>query len=177
MSNLNTGDEAIPFTLPGVDGREHSLSDYREKGAVAVIFSCNHCPYVRAWEDRMVQIQREYADRGAQLLAINANDAGKYPNDGFEEMEKRAAEKGFSFPYLRDGSQETARAYGAERTPEAFVFDRDRRLVYHGTIDDSYDDPSAVTRAYLREALDAALSGQRPPTTETRPVGCTIKWK
>ena len=177
MANVNIGNPAIPFDLPGVDGRNHRLADYADKAAVAVIFSCNHCPYVLAWEDRMIQIQADYADRRVQLIAIGANDPVQYPEDSFDNMKKHAREKGFNFPYLRDESQAIARAYGAARTPEVFLFDRSGALRYHGAIDDNYDNPRAVKRHYLREALDAVLAGQTPTTAETAPVGCTIKWK
>ena len=177
MANLKPGDKAIPFDLPGVDDKNHALSDYADKEAIVVIFSCNHCPYVRAWEDRMIQIQADYADKGVQLIAINANDATKYPEDSFPKMKERAQEKGFDFPYLYDETQEVARAYGAERTPEVFVFDKNGVLCYHGAIDDNYEDPNAVTKHYLRDALDAVLAGREPPIKETPPVGCTIKWK
>lgn len=177
MAKLGIGDEAIPFSLPGVDGEAHSLSNHQEKAAVAVIFTCNHCPYARAWEDRIVSIQNDYRDQGLQVLAINANDADKYPNDGFTQMQQRAEEKDFNFPYLQDESQELAAAYGAERTPEVFLFDGDRKLTYHGTVDDNYDDPNAVQRNYLRDAIEAMLSGEGASLSETRPVGCTIKWK
>jgi peroxiredoxin len=177
MANLKIGEKAIPFNLPGVDGKEHSLGQYVGKYAVVVIFSCNHCPYVRAWEDRMVQVQNEYANRGVQLIAINSNDAAKYPDDSFARMKERAGEKKFTFPYLHDETQETAHAYGAERTPEVFLFDRGGTLRYHGAIDDNYDDPAAVKRRYLRDALDAVLAEKSISEAETRPVGCTIKWK
>jgi peroxiredoxin len=177
MANLKTGDRALAFSLPGVDGRQYSFSDYAGKNAVVVIFSCNHCPYVRAWEDRMVQIQADYAGQGVQLIAINANDATKYPDDSFENMKERAREKNFNFPYLHDETQKVAQAYGAERTPEVFLFDKNGTLLYHGTIDDNYDDPRAVKNQYLRDALDAVLNGKKPPVAETRPVGCTVKWK
>jgi len=177
MSNLKIGDQAIAFELPGVDAQRHALADYADKQVVVVIFSCNHCPYVRAWEDRMAQIQADYADKGVQLLAINANDAVKYPSDSFEAMVERAREKQFNFPYLHDESQEIARAYGAQRTPEVFVFDGERRLCYHGAIDDNYEDPGAVKRHYLRQALDAVLAGKPAAIPQTPPVGCTIKWK
>lgn len=177
MAKLKPGDPAIPFNLPGVDDRQHALADYADKQAVAVIFSCNHCPYVRAWEDRMVQIQADYASQGVQLIAINANDAQKYPDDSFPRMKERARDKGFNFPYLYDETQAVARAYGAERTPEVFLFDRNGILRYHGAIDDNYDNPQAVRSPYLRQALDAVLAGQTPPTAQTQPVGCTIKWK
>ena len=177
MANLKSGDKAFPFTLTGVDDKHHALTDYADKAAVAVIFSCNHCPYVRAWEDRMVQIQADYASRGVQIVAINANDAAKYPDDSFTKMKERAKEKGFNFPYLYDETQAIARAYGAQRTPEVFLFDKSGMLRYHGAIDDNCDAPNAVQAHYLRNALDAVLAGQAPPVTETSPVGCTIKWK
>ena len=125
MANLRVGDKTITFTLPGIDGKQQSLDDYRGKDAVVLVFSCNHCPYVRAWEDRMVKIQSDYASKGVQLIAINANDASKYPDDSFPKMKERAREKGFNFPYLHDESQEIARAYGAERTPEIFLFSKE----------------------------------------------------
>ncbi len=106
MSHLKIGDKAVAFKLPGVDGMEHSLDEYKDKNALVVIFSCNHCPYVRAWEDRMVQIQADYASKGVQLIAINANDASKYPEDNFKNMKERARMKKFNFPYLRDDSAE-----------------------------------------------------------------------
>lgn len=177
MSNLKIGDNAIPFDLPGVDGKRHALADFADKDVLVVIFSCNHCPYVQAWEDRMIQIQADYAGRGVQFVAINANDAVKYPSDSFEAMVDRAREKGFNFPYLRDESQEIARAYGAQRTPEVFLFDQERRLRYHGAIDDNYEDPGAVKQHYLRAALDAVLAGHSALVAETAPVGCTIKWR
>ena len=177
MSHLKPGDQAIAFDLPGTDDKQHALADYADKAAVAVIFSCNHCPYVRAWEDRMVQIQSDYADKGVQLVTINSNDANKYPDDSFSKMKERVGEKGFNFPYLYDETQKTAHAYGAERTPEVFLFDKSGALRYQGAIDDNYDNPNAVRSHYLREALDAVLAGQTPPTAQTPPVGCTIKWK
>ena len=173
---LVLGGSAVDFTLPGVDGGEHSLSDYADSPALALVWSCNHCPYVQAWEGRMVAIQRDYADRGFRLVAVSSNDADKYPEDSFGEMKARAARQGFNFDYLYDEDQSAARAYAPSRTPEVFLFDRDRRLVYHGAIDDSRDD-RAVTRHYLREALDAILDGDEPPVAETPPVGCTVKWR
>jgi peroxiredoxin len=177
MSNLKLADKAIPFNLPGVDDKDHALEDYVDKTAVAVIFSCNHCPYVQAWEDRMVALQGAYADKGVQFIAINSNDPAKYPEDDFPTMKVRAKEQGFNFPYLYDETQEVAHAYGAERTPEVFLFDADRALRYHGAIDDNYDDPDAVRAHYLRDAIEATLAGQEAPVATTPPVGCTIKWR
>lgn len=173
---IGVGDVAPPFALPAVGGGEASLEALGDRPAVAVVFSCNHCPYVLAWEDRLNDIAREYAPRGLSVVAICANDATKYPADSFPEMERHAAEKGFVFAYAQDQSQEVARAYGATRTPEVFLLDGDRRLVYHGAIDDSRD-PDAVRSPYLRDALEALLDGGAAPVADTAPVGCTIKWR
>ena len=132
--------EAPTFDLPGVDGRQHSLGDYADTPALAVVWSCNHCPYVQAWEGRMIELQREFGDRGFGLVAINSNDADAYPEDSFEAMQTRAEAQGFNFDYLYDEDQSVLNAYGAERTPEVFLFDGDRRLVYHGAIDDSREE-------------------------------------
>ena len=176
VANLKIGDKALDFNLTGTDDKNHSLNEYANKNIV-VVFSCNHCPYVRAWEDRMIKIQADYASKGVQLIAINANDASKYPDDSFQNMKVRAREKKFNFPYLRDEDQKVATSYGAERTPEVFLFDTKRTLQYHGAIDDNYDEPSAVKVHYLRTALDAVLQGSKVPIADTAPVGCTVKWK
>jgi peroxiredoxin len=177
MAALKLNEQAKPFTLPDVDDKTHTLSDYKDNEAVVVIFSCNYCPYVKAWEDRMVQIQADYASQGVQLLVINANDVSTIPDDSFPKMKARATEKGFNFPYLFDESQAVARAYGAERTPEVFVFDKQGQLRYHGAIDDNNDNPGAVKDHYLRAALDAVLGAKPLSVSNTQPVGCTIKWK
>ncbi len=176
MSALQPGDKAPAFNLKGTDGRMHGVADYADKPALVVIFSCNHCPYVQAYEDRMVAVQWDYKDRGVQIIAINSNDDKNYPEDSFEEMVKRAKDKAFNFPYLRDASQDVARAYGATHTPQLFVFDRERRLRYTGKIDDNWQTPSAVTKQYLRDALDALLKGSEPAEAATHAIGCTIKW-
>ena len=177
MSNLNIGDTIINFELPATDGKTYTVDSFGESDLLAVIFSCNHCPYVLAWEDRLIAAQNDYADKSVQVAFISANNAEKYPADSFENMAKHAEDKGFPFPYLYDESQDVARAYGAERTPEIFLFDKERTLQYHGTVDDNYEDPSAVTVRYFRDALDAVLAGNAPATASTAPVGCTIKWK
>jgi peroxiredoxin len=166
---------APSFTLPGVDGHEHTLESYDDAAVLVLIQSCNHCPYVLAWEGRMIAIQRDYADRGVRLVALNSNDARRYPDDSFDMMVSRTAGQGLNFDYLHDADQSLAHALGSERTPEVFVFDRDRRLAYHGAIDDNRDE-TAVGRDYLRDALDALLAGGSVPVTETPPVGCTVKW-
>jgi peroxiredoxin len=174
--SLALGTETPQFDLPGVDGHNHPLAEYAGAEALVLVQSCNHCPYVQAWEDRLNAIARDYADRGVRVVAINSNDVESYPEDSFEEMAKRSSARGFAFDYLFDESQEIARTLGSERTPEVFVFDRDRRLAYHGAIDDNRNE-TAVTQQYLRDALDAILSGEEPAVRETPPVGCTVKWK
>ncbi|MGH7387748.1 MAG: thioredoxin family protein [Candidatus Methylomirabilales bacterium] len=173
---LQLGDMAPDFSLPGVDGQTYSLKGFSEKTVLVVVFSCNHCPYVQAYEDRLVAIQRDYRDRGVQLLAINSNDDRRYPEDNFDNMITRAKGKGFNFPYLRDGSQQVAHAYGATHTPQLFVFDAHRRLRYTGKIDDNWQRPEAVRRRYLQEALDELLRGREPTESTTHAIGCTIKW-
>jgi len=177
VSTLALGSPAPNFDLPGIDNRKYSLASFADKPILVVIFSCNHCPYVKDYETRMVSIQRDYAAKGVQLVAVNSNDAEAYPEDSFPEMVKRARERGFNFPYLRDESQKVAKAYGAERTPEVFVFDEKRTLCYHGRIDDNVYDPKEVRQHYLRDALDAVIMGRKVTLEDTEPVGCTIKWK
>jgi peroxiredoxin len=174
--SLALGEPAPDFALTGVDGRRHALADYDDAEILVVIQSCNHCPYVIGWEERMIAVQDDYAPRGVRLVAVNSNDVARQPGDSFEQMALRAGERGFTFDYLHDPEQTLVRALGAERTPEVFVFDRGRRLVYHGAIDDSRDE-TAVERHYLRDALDATLAGEQPPLGETAPVGCTVKWR
>jgi peroxiredoxin len=178
MANLRIGDTAPDFTLPATDGKTYKLHEaFKNAKAVAVVFTCNHCPYAIAWEDRINAIARDYAAQGVRLLAINANNASTHPADNFENMVKRASEKHFVFPYLRDESQSVARAYGAERTPELFIFDANKTLRYHGAPDDNYEDEHAIKHQYAREALDAILAEKDLVLPETKPVGCSIKWK
>ncbi len=174
---LAIGDAAPGFNLPGVDGRNHGLDSFKDAKALCVVFSCNHCPYVKAYEDRLVALQADLGGRGFQLVAVNSNDSGGYPEDSFDEMKKRSAEKKFNFPYLRDESQDVARAYGAQRTPHIFLFDAARRLAYLGRVDDNYQDPSAVKAHELRDAVEDLLAGRPVKVPETFAIGCTIKWK
>ena len=177
-SGLPVGTPAPPFSLPGTDGRTWSLDDFADAKVLVVVFTCNHCPYAKACEDRLVALSRDYADAGVRLVAINPNDASTHPEDSFERMVERAEEKGFDFPYLRDETQEVARAYDAACTPDPFVFDAERRLVYNGRIDDSWRDESAVTRRDLRQVIDATLEGRPHGLEEVVPsMGCSIKWK
>ncbi len=175
VSTLELGAPAPDFDLPGVDGKRHTLSSFAGKPVLVVIFSCNHCPYVKAYEDRMVSIQRDYANRGVQLVAINSNDDKAYPEDSFPEMVKRSKEKGFNFPYLRDEAQKVVEAYGGVCTPHVFAFDGARRLRYRGRIDDSKE-ASKVSTHDLRNALDDLTAGREVRVPDTRPFGCSIKW-
>lgn len=169
--------DAIPsFNLPATDGKSYTPSSFSSAKLLVVIFSCNHCPYVQAYEDRMIAIQRDCAPKGVQLVAINSNETVNHPEDDFPHMKERAKAKGFNFPYLRDETQEVARAYGAERTPHIFLFDQNRKLRYTGRIDDNWQNPKAVKSHDLRNALDALLAGKEPPSN-TPAIGCTIKWK
>jgi peroxiredoxin len=177
MANLKIGDAALSFDLPATDGKAYSLSSVSSgKEATAVIFMCNHCPYVLAWLDRLIAVAREYQGKGIGFVGINANDAIKYPADSFEKMQELAQVRGLPFPYLHDESQQVAAAYGAERTPEIFLFDAGLKLRYHGAPDDNYDETLA-SEPYLRNALDAVLAGKKPAVEDTPPLGCTIKWK
>ena len=170
--SIAVGTEAPTFTLPDTDGVEHSLGD---APATLVVFTCNHCPYALAWHDRIAAVARDYPD--VKVLAINPNDAERYPRDSFEAMRERvAADGGWPMPYLHDESQEVARAYDAKTTPDCFVIDASGTIAYRGAPDADYEDPSQ-NAAWLREALDAVLAGTEPERAETQPVGCSIKWK
>ncbi|MEK7286108.1 MAG: thioredoxin family protein [Nitrospirota bacterium] len=173
---LAIGDIAPDFNLPGVDGKNYSLDHFKDKKILIVIFSCNHCPYVKAYEDRIIAIQKDFQDRGVAVVAINANETVNYPEDSFEKMQSHAREKCFNFPYLRDESQKVADAYGAHYTPEIFLLDESRRLQYTGKIDDNYQQPQDVEVQYLRDAIVAVLSSQPVASPETHAIGCTIKW-
>ncbi len=174
---LDIGEKAPDFELPGVDGKDYSLDDFSDAEILVVVFSCNHCPYVVGSEDRMIDLYEEYSPKGVEMVAINSNETEGHPTDDFEHMKKRADEKGFEFPYLRDDSQDVARAYGALRTPHFFVFDSDRKLRYTGRMDDNPRDAAKATTSELRDALDALLDGREVPTPLTNPIGCNVKWQ
>ncbi|MBI3412974.1 MAG: thioredoxin family protein [Candidatus Aenigmarchaeota archaeon] len=174
---LKIGDSIAEFGLKGVDDKIHSTSEFADKKILVVIFTCNHCPYAKAYQGRIMAVQKDYAAKGVQVVAINSNEDSKYTEDSFENMKIRAKEKRFDFPYLRDESQDVARVYGAKVTPHVFVFDASRKLRYVGAIDDNWENANAAKRKYLRESLDAILSNKEIATTETTPVGCSVKWK
>ena len=174
---MPVGTPAPSFDLPGVDGVRRSLASFADAKALVVVFTCNHCPYARAVEPRFVELQRDYAAKGVQLVAISANDDQAYPDDSFDQMVVRAREHGWNFPYLYDASQAVARAYDAACTPDIFVFDAARKLTYNGRLDDNWQDASKVTRRDLRAALDATLAGKPVDFTVVPSMGCSIKWK
>lgn len=174
---LQIGDPAPPFEgLKGVDDTTYSLDDFSDSKALLVVFSCNHCPYVQAYEGRMQQVYEDYQEKGVGMVAINSNDATQYPEDSFGEMKKRAKGQGLTFPYVRDESQEVAEAYGAQCTPHVMIFDADRSLAYQGRYDGEKDDPEKGNARDVRNALDAILSGKEPDEPVTRAFGCSIKW-
>jgi peroxiredoxin len=176
-NNLEIGSPAPDFNLIGTDHKKYSLDSFKDKKALIVIFSCNHCPYVQAYEDRIIMIQKDYTNKGTAIVAINSNEDVNYPDDSFENMKKRAADKNFNFPYLRDEDQSVARAYDATHTPEIFLFDENRKLAFHGKIDDNWQEPDNVQSNYLSDALDELLAGKEISVPETFTIGCTIKWK
>jgi peroxiredoxin len=169
-------DTAPAFELPDTEGNTHSLDD-GSSAATVVVFTCNHCPYALAWHDRIAAVARDYADRGVRVLAVCSNDATRYPADSFEAMQTRVRDDGgWPMPYLHDATQEVARAYEAKTTPDVFLVDSKGTLRYRGAPDSDYGDPSQ-NAAWLRGALDAVLAGSDPDPVETKPVGCSIKWK
>jgi peroxiredoxin len=175
---LSLGTTAPDFALPDVNGREVSLADLENAQALLVVFMCNHCPFVKHVIDGFTQLAEEYQARGVAVIGINSNDVDNYPEDRPEQMARLAKEKGFTFPYLYDESQEVAKEYRAACTPDFFLFDRDRRLAYRGQMDDSRPgNNEAVDGADLRVALDAVLEGQPVPKEQKASMGCNIKWK
>ena len=177
IPGLLPGAKAPDFLLLGIDGRTYTLASFKDSPIVVVFFTCNHCPYVQAWESRFVDVQRDYLAKGVQLVGINSNDDKAYPEDDFPHMKARAKEHGYNFPYLRDESQKVAEAWGPVATPDFYVLDRDRVIRYRGRMDDNHRDAGAVTLRYLRDALDALLAGRAPSIPLTPPYGCSIKWK
>ena len=174
------GDKAIDFKLKNVDGKMVSMADFKDAKGFVVIFSCNHCPYVVAYEDRMIELHNKYAPKGFPVIAINPNDPEVQPQDSFEKMIERANEKKFPFVYLFDEGQKVYPVYGATRTPHIYLLSKkgkDLIVEYIGAIDNNYRDASQVTETYLADAIDALLAGKKPSVTETKAIGCTIKVK
>lgn len=174
---LRIGTKADDFNLEGVDGKFYSLNSFKDKKVLCIIFFCNHCPYVIAVQGRINQIAKDYSGKSFALIAINPNDENAYPEDSFENMRVRSKEKGFAFPYLRDETQDTARAYDAVCTPDIYLYDENRILRYRGRLDDSWKDETKVTRNELRMAIEALLNNKPIDFDTIPPMGCSIKWK
>ncbi len=174
---LPLGTRAPDFSLPGTDGRTYSLASFADAPVLVVLFTCNHCPYAQATETRFIALAKEVALRGVRFVAISSNDASRYPADSFEAMKQRAELCAYPYPYLYDETQAVARAYDAACTPDIFVFDKERTLVYNGRLDDNWKDPAAVTRQELRMAIEATLSGRSIDWKIEPSMGCSIKWK
>jgi len=178
-NGYDVGDVATDFSLKNVDGKMVSLADYKSAKGFIVIFDCNTCPYSKVYNERIIGLSKKYS-KDFPLVAINANSPDLSPGDSFEEMKKYARNKGYTFPYLVDETQEIARAYGATNTPHVFVLTRDQsvlKVAYIGTIDNNSRDASSVTKAYVEEAVDALLAGKPVNTTKTKAIGCGIKYK
>ncbi|WP_323674098.1 thioredoxin family protein [Faecalibacter sp. LW9] len=174
------GDNAMDFQLKNIDGREVSLSQFQQAKGFIVIFTCNHCPYAKAYEDRIIALDQKYKPLGYPVIAINPNDPEVQPQDSFKEMQIRAKEKGFTFPYLLDEGQKIYPVYGATKTPHVFILnkEKDKNVVsYIGAIDNNYEDENDVSEFYVQDALNSLLNGQKIAVPTTVAIGCTIKVK
>jgi peroxiredoxin len=179
-SGLEVGDKARDFKLLSTSGKTVSLSTLADVKGAIVIFTCNHCPFSVAYEDRIIALHNKYAPQGYPVIAINPNDATRVPEDSYENMQKRASEKEFPFEYIYDETQATAKAYGASRTPHVFILTKKAKgfyVSYIGGIDDNTDEPQAVTQKYAEQAMDELISGKAVTRPTTKAIGCTIKWK
>lgn len=174
------GSACPDFALPNVvDGRTYGRRDFAGAKAFLVMFICNHCPYVKAIEDRLISLGRQLQGRPVKIVAICSNDSSveKYSDDSPENLKRRAVEKGYPFPYLHDESQEVAKTFGAVCTPDFFLYDAEMKLAYRGRLDDSWKDPSVVQSEELKGAIEALLAGKKPSTEQKPAMGCNIKWK
>jgi peroxiredoxin len=163
--------------MMNVDGKELSLADTRGKKGVLVVFTCNACPWAKAWETRIVELGNAAKAQGIGVVAVNPNDPNVQAEDSYAEMQRRAKSRGMKFPYVVDATSGLARAFGATRTPEAFLFDKNGRLVYHGTIDDNAREPEKIKARYLKDAVAAVAAGKAVPVAETKSLGCSIKFR
>jgi peroxiredoxin len=172
--------EAAPMTgveMQNVDGERLTIGRVRGEKGTLVVFTCNHCPWAKAWHDRLTTLGNQYAAQGIGVIAINSNDPAEHEDDGFEAMQARARETGMRFPYVVDATSDVARAYGATKTPEVFLFDRELKLAYYGAIDDNAHEEQNVAQRYLRDALEAVVNGSPVPVSQTRALGCSIKFR
>ena len=180
MTGYSVGDYATDFSLKNIDDNMVSLADFPEANGFIVVFTCNHCPYAVANEDRIIALDAKYKDQGYPVIAINPNDPEVNEEDSFENMKVRAEEKGFTFPYLIDEGQEIYPQYGATKTPHVYLLEKTEegnRVAYIGAIDDNTNEPENVTEKYLENAVDALIAGEEIAVTETVAIGCSIKTK
>jgi peroxiredoxin len=168
---------ALDVKMKGVDGKEVAIADLAGAKGTLVVFTCNACPYAKGWETRIVGLGNAYAAKGVGVIAINPNDPKVVADDGYEQMVSRAKDRGMRFPYVVDSTSQVARAFGATRTPEVFLFDAQGTLVYRGAVDDNVESADKVTRTYLKDALDAVVAGKDVPVKETKAIGCGIKFR
>ncbi|OPZ23259.1 MAG: thiol-disulfide oxidoreductase [bacterium ADurb.BinA186] len=171
------GMQCPDFSLKSVDDQSFSRDDFKNAQALLITFICNHCPYVKAIEDRLIALARSYEQKSVQLVAICSNDAKTYPEDSKEQLFHRWMQKKYGFPYLVDEEQNVARAFKAVCTPEFYLFDQDRRLFYHGRLDDSWREAQNVKSQDLAQAIEKLISGQNPPEQQYPSQGCSIKWR
>jgi peroxiredoxin len=179
-TGYNVGDKAMDFKLKNVDGKMVSMSDYKTAKGFIVVFTCNHCPFAKAYEDRVIALNTKYAPLGYPVIAINPNDPTQVDEDSYANMQARAKAKNYQFPYLVDETQNIAHAYGAAHTPHVFVLQKsgsDLVVKYIGAIDDNSDDASAVKQKYVENAVNNLLAGKPVNPASTKAIGCTIKWK
>lgn len=178
---LNVGDDAVDFSLKNIDGSTISLANYSGDNGLVVIFTCNHCPFSKAYEDRIIDLHKKYASKGFPVLAINPNDPVAVPEDAFDKMIERAKEKGFPFRYVIDETQTIAKQYGATRTPHVYLLKKQSgnafKVAYIGAIDDNHSDANSVKNTYLSNAIDALIAQKTPAPETTKAIGCSIKWK
>ncbi|MGM0613011.1 MAG: thioredoxin family protein [Bacteroidota bacterium] len=178
QQGLEVGDKAIEFNLLNVDGEYVSLEDYQNKKGVVVIFTCNHCPYAQAWEQRIIELHQDYAGKGYPVVAINPNDSNVVAEDSYSAMQQRAEEKNYPFPYLLDAKQNIFPAYGATKTPHVYLLENiDNEFIvrYIGAVDNNYKAADKVTETYLADAIDALIAGEKPAPENTKAIGCSIK--
>ena len=179
-AGYRVGDKAADFKLQNIDGKYVSLADYPNAKGFIVVFTCNTCPYAKAYQDRIIALDKKYKSKGYPVIAINSNDTDLKPEDGMAGMKERAKEKGFTFPYLKDANYKVFKEYGATRTPHIFVLTKQGGALvvsYIGAIDDNYQDASAVKDPYVANAVDALLANRQPDPNFTKAIGCTIKQK
>ncbi|MBZ0247509.1 MAG: thioredoxin family protein [Cyclobacteriaceae bacterium] len=181
QSGYKVGDTAMDFKLKNYDGRMVSMADYKDAKGYIVIFNCNTCPYSKAYDSRIIALNKKYASKGFPVLTINPNDPDLSPGDSFDEMKKQAKRNKYDFPYLVDETQDVARAYGATNTPHVYVLDKvsneKLKVVYIGAIDDNSRNAEAVTKKYVEDAIEALMQSKNVPVTQTKAIGCTIKWR